>query len=95
MKLDNQEITLDMDGDGKVSKVEANIATNRFKNRRRMAWVSLLSMIICTAWVFSPYITEERIRVLDSVLGAFYLAMTSIVGAYMGFTAWVMNKDKS
>lgn len=87
----NQE-SLDMDGDGKVTKTEEKIATDRFKNRRRMAWMAMVAMVGFTAILLSPAITEEKIKALDGVFGAFYFAMASVVGAYMGFTTWA-NKN--
>lgn len=69
-----------------------NINTNnmeieklKWKNRRRMAWVSLISMIIFTALLFFV-IPESRIKILSEVIVWFYFVMTSVIGAYMGFT---------
>ena len=89
---DNQEQILDMDGDGKISKTESIIATDRFKNRRRMAWLSMVSMVAFTAILISPFVGVEKIKALEGVFGAFYFAMASVVGAYMGFTTWA-NKN--
>ena len=89
---DNQEEILDMDGDGKISKTESNIATDRFKNRRRMAWLSMIAMVTFTAVLMSPVVGVEKIKALEGVFGAFYFAMASVVGAYMGFTTWA-NKS--
>ena len=79
---------LDIDHDGKISKVEVNIAEDKFKNRRRMAWLALYSMVVFTAILLSPLITDDRIKALDNVFGMFYIAMASVIGAYMGFTTW-------
>jgi hypothetical protein len=82
------EEKLDIDHDGKISKVEVNIAEDKFKNRRRMAWLALYSMVVFTAILLSPLITDDRIKALDNVFGMFYIAMASVIGAYMGFTTW-------
>ena len=86
------EDKIDIDGDGKVNGIEMSVAENKFKNRRRMAWLAMIAMVGFTAILLTPYITDERIKVLDSVFGAFYLAMASVVGAYMGFTTWASKK---
>ena len=85
---DNQEESLDMNGDGKITVIETKIATERFKNRRRMAWLAMLSMVGFTAVLMSPIISIEKIKALESVFSAFYFAMASVIGAYMGFTTW-------
>jgi hypothetical protein len=82
------EEKIDIDHDGKISKVEVNIAEDKFKNRRRMAWLALYSMVVFTAILLSPLITDDRIKALDNVFGMFYIAMASVIGAYMGFTTW-------
>ena len=82
------EEKLDIDHDDKISKVEVNIAEDKFKNRRRMAWLALYSMVVFTAILLSPLITDDRIKALDNVFGMFYIAMASVIGAYMGFTTW-------
>lgn len=92
MSDDIQQENIDMDGDGKVSKVEANIAEDRFKNRRRMAWLAMYAMVSFTALLLSPYITNDRINALADVFSTFYIAMASVVGAYMGFTTWASKK---
>jgi hypothetical protein len=86
------EEKIDLDGDGKVSNKEINVAETRFKNRRRMAWLAMGAMVSFTAILLTPYIDNERIKVLDGVFCAFYLAMASIVGAYMGFTTWATKQ---
>lgn len=84
--------TIDLDNDGVISDMEMNTAQTKFKNRRRMAWLSILSMVIFTAILLSPFISNEKIEALDEVFSMFYLAMASIVGAYMGFTTWANKK---
>lgn len=59
----------------------------RWKNRRRMAWVSLISMLIVTILVLF-YIPEERLKILSEVITWFYFSMASVIGCYMGFTTW-------
>lgn len=84
--------TIDLDNDGVISDMEMNTAQTKFQNRRRMAWLSMISMVIFTAILLSPFISNEKIKALDEVFSMFYLAMASIVGAYMGFTTWANKK---
>lgn len=57
---------------------------SRWKNRRRMAWIALMSMLIVTGLSFF-IVAESRLKLLSDVINMFYLAMASIVGAYVGF----------
>jgi len=63
----------------------------RWKNRRRMAWISLLSILIVTAILLFIPISIERVKALSNTIEWFYFSMASIIGAYMGFTTWSSN----
>ena len=65
----------------------------RWKNRRRMAWTSLVSMIVFTAAIlFTDLVPIEKLKVLSEVITWYYLGCVSVVGAYMGFTTWAGKK---
>ena len=91
----------DADLDGTVDDKEINNAQEMLElelreekadAHRRMAWVAILSMIVFTAILFSPVISESRVAALADLLGLFYIAQASIVGAFMGVTAWMSRK---
>jgi hypothetical protein len=90
----------DVNRDGEISDDELNemkqIQEIERDNRkqsaqRRMAWVSIWSMIIFTILLFSPAISDTRVSALADLLGLFYIAQAGVVGAFMGVSAW-MNK---
>lgn len=56
----------------------------RWKNRRKMAWIALISILIVTILAFFV-VQESRLKLLGDVINMFYLSMASIVGAYVGF----------
>lgn len=60
----------------------------QWAHRRRMAYISLISIIVVTAFVLSPFSPIERIGVVSEMISWFYFAMVSVVGAYMGFKSW-------
>ena len=66
--------------------------TPQWQNRRRMAYISLFSMIFVTAWAMSPWIDVDRLKALESVLTWFYTATASIIAGYMVFTTWAYIK---
>ena len=92
---------IDTDSDGKFSKedleksnelLELELREEKADAHRRMAWVAILSMILFTAILFSPAVSETRVAALADLLGLFYIAQASIVGAFMGVTAWMSRK---
>lgn len=84
---------IDLDNDGKLSNVEKNMTEDKFKNRRRMAWAAMITIVILTGILVSPYIENERIKSLENILDMVYISLASIVGAYMGFATWA-SKNK-
>lgn len=63
-----------------------------WRNRRRMAYVSLFSIIFMT-FLLLFVIPNERIKILSEVIMWFYFSMASVIGSYMGFTTWAYTKD--
>jgi hypothetical protein len=68
--------------------------TDTWRNRRRMAYFSLFSIILVTYWVLFS-VPESRLKLLDEVITWFYFVMGSIIGAYMGFSAFEKKWNKS
>lgn len=56
----------------------------RWRNRRKMAWIALISILVVTILAFFV-VEESRLKLLGDVINMFYLSMASIVGAYVGF----------
>lgn len=67
--------------------ITAKQAADRWKNRRRMAYISLLAMIGATVALFW-FVPADRLDTLQEPVGWFYIAMASIVGAYCGFATF-------
>ena len=57
----------------------------RWNTRRKMAWVSLWSIILITVFLVL-YPDDSRIIALAAILQTFYVVMTTIIGSYVGFT---------
>ena len=65
----------------------------RWRNRRKMAWTSLVSMLLITYLLFfTPLCSDGRLKLLGGIVEWYYLASASIIGAYMGFTTWASRK---
>ena len=85
---------LDLDRDGVVSStelaaVEALRKHEKADAQRKMAWVSSISMLVFTGFVFLPIFPDSRITALADLFGLFYIGQAGIVGAYMGMTAYM------
>ena len=92
----------DLDGDGVVSDTELDKITKleemelkeeKADAQRRMAWVSIIVMILFTTIIMIPgLIPETRLKLLGDLSSLFYISMAGIVGAYMGMTAYMSKK---
>ena len=93
----------DVDGDGVVTDkeiamekemMELERQEEKAEAQKKMAWVAMVSMLGFTIFLFLPIIPDSRVSALAELLGLFYIGQASVVGAYMGFTAY-MNKSKT
>lgn len=57
-----------------------------------MAWVAMLSMLVITLLLFSPFVPDSRILALRDLLDLFYVAQASVVGMFMGVKAYMTRK---
>ena len=93
----------DVDGDGVMTDkeiamekemMELERQEEKAEAQKKMAWVAMVSMLGFTIFLFLPIIPDSRVSALAELLGLFYIGQASVVGAYMGFTAY-MSKSKT
>ena len=98
---DNVYKDYDIDRDGVVSDKElttiktiqeAEAQEEKSDAQRKMAWTSIIAMLIFTALLFLPIFPDSRIKALSDLFGLFYIGMAGVVGAYMGMTAYISGK---
>lgn len=91
----------DVDGDGVVSDAElatvkaiheTEVAEEKADAQRKMAWISIISMLVFTAFLFLPIFPDSRIKALADLFGLFYIGMAGVVGSFMGMTAYMSAK---
>ena len=101
LQKDSEYNKYDLDGDGIVTDEEMNaiakieemeMQEEKADAQRRMAWVSLIAMLVFTCLVFLPIFPDSRIKALADLFGLFYIGMAGVVGAYMGMTAYMSKK---
>jgi hypothetical protein len=59
------------------------LTADRWKNRRRMAWLSLLAGLL-----FPLLVLFTQSEQLGTVAAPFYLFVSAVVGSYIGFATW-------
>lgn len=62
---------------------------DRWKNRRRMAWICMIAAI---AYPVLVLFTESR--ELGEIATPFYMFVSAVVGAYIGFATWEDNSRR-
>jgi hypothetical protein len=91
----------DLDSDGVISEhevtqadrlTELELREQKAATQKKMAWTSLVAMVVFTAFLFLPIVPDSRVDVLGNILDLFYLAQAGIIGAYMGVQAWLSRK---
>lgn len=85
----------DYDNDGVISdrEVELEIKLEKAEAQSNIAKIALGAMIALMAFLISPWGPDTTmISALDASLATFFVAMASIVGAYMGFSTWLSKK---
>lgn len=87
--------TQDYDQDGLISEreIELEIKLDKSVTQSGIAKYALAAIIVMAAYLVSPWGPDTaRLMALDGTLSTYFIAMASIVGAYMGFTAWMSRK---
>jgi len=91
----------DLDGDGVVSDeelarnqelVEIELREEKADSQRRMAWVSLSSMVVYSILPLLSFVPESRLSTLASLSDMLFLSQASIVGLYFGATAYMAKR---
>ena len=101
LQTDSNFNKYDIDGDGivtdeelahakEIGKTEAGL--RKQKAQRRMATATLIGMGAFTAAMF--LVDIDKIKALSDISNLFYISGAGIVGAYMGTSAWMSNRDK-
>jgi len=95
MSKGNNELDLNNDNivsDDEIKVKETEMLIRRQTAQRRMATTALVCMILFTIILLTPIIPDARIKLLGSISDLFYISMASIVGAYMGITAYMSRR---
>jgi hypothetical protein len=56
---------------------------------RYMAWVSMISMIAVTIFLFLPILPVDRLLALDNLIQMFYIAQAGVIASFFGSSAYM------
>ena len=93
---------LDCDKNGIASEEEINAASKiqeleekirKSEAQEKMAWISLIGILIFTAVLFLPFVSIEKVAAVGEFIGMFYISLAGILATYMGTQAWSMRKQ--
>ncbi len=94
-------LDFDLNKDGIVTQDEINrvkeitdvINKNTKANEQKsIVWVALSALILIHVVNLTPLIPESRVVVTENLAIMTSVALGSIVGAYVGVTAWISRK---
>ena len=93
---ENSEYDLNKDGDvtdNELTKsnelLELELREEKAQTQKFISYIALTSIVIVTAVLMSPIVTDSRVEALGNLLSMFYLAQASIIGFYFGATAYM------
>lgn len=69
-----------------TNKEKAKVQKNRWKNRRRMAWISIFCLVSIILLFFFAPINNERLAIIADPISMMGWVFGAIISAYMGFT---------
>ncbi|MHA1700684.1 MAG: hypothetical protein ACTSWK_00280 [Promethearchaeota archaeon] len=93
-RIKDDEVIEECSHDRQKRFLDIELEKRKWKNRRKMAWISLVAMIIVTLILLFAPIPESRLKILSEPIIWFYFSMTSVIGIYMGATTWASIKRK-
>lgn len=93
---ENSEYDLDKDGDVSENELtksnellELELREEKAQTQKFISYIALTSIVVVTAALMSPIISDSRVESLGNLLSMFYLAQASIIGFYFGATAYM------
>lgn len=62
------------------------------QTQAKMAWLSLIGILVFTAFLFTPYVDVSKLDTIGEFIGMFYISLAGVLATFMGTQAWVMRK---
>jgi len=71
----------------KNEELKEEMVIRKWKHRRRMAYISLMAMLLMTASLFF-FVDPDRLTKIQDAIGWGYVMFGSIVMSYLGASTW-------
>ena len=91
----SEESQIDLNGDGVIDDKELDHYYRKTRTHKRIAIICLVAILVLTAFLLTPVVSTERISALSDLISMFYIMTGSIIGTYMGTSAWMGVSKKS
>ena len=88
---ENHNMDIDINNDGVVDTYEQIVYERKAKNRRRMAWLALVALVL-SGFSLMFLVPETRLPQLNGILELYWISLGGIVGAYVGMSAWASRR---
>ena len=69
-----------------TNEEKAKVQQNRWKNRRRMAWISMFCLVLLILLFFFAPIDNGRLAIIADPISMMGWVFGAVISAYMGFT---------
>lgn len=90
--MDTETPQVDLNHDGVVDEVEMQNYIKKTEAHRKIAYVSLASILVFTGFLMSPLVDVDRVKALSDLFSMFYVMTGSIVATFMGVSSWLSKK---
>ena len=80
----------DLSAASKIQELEEKI--RKSEAQEKMAWISLVSILVFTGLLFMPFVSIEKVAAVGEFIGMFYISLAGVLATYMGTQAWTMRK---
>lgn len=76
----------------RATELETEIRIERATAQMKIAVAAFIVLVVTVAFLLTPIVPAERLEALDNLLEVFIIALASVIGAYMGFSAWLTRR---
>ncbi len=90
--MDTETPQVDLNHDGVIDEAEMQNYIKKTEAHRKIAYVSLASILVFTGFLMSPLVDVERVNALSDLFSMFYVMTGSIVATFMGVSSWLSKK---
>lgn len=97
-------LTIDMNKDNVITEkelqqgrelLELNLREQKAKAQQKMAWISMISILLYAILPILPFIPADRLDTIEAISDLFFISQASIVGFFFGATAYMSRNNSN